>query len=206
MGSKMESKRIFIGLDLSDATRAVCGSHIDLLKKNFPDVQVSWELPEKLHITLKFLGNTGGEVLDELEAKVAEIATKHRPFKMRLQRTGVFPRSSRPRVLWIGTEDSPAVIQPLTASLEAACERFDYPKEEKAFRPHITVGRVRDPYAAAGVANAHLETKIEPVIFDVCDIVIYESKLQPTGSVYSALSRHKLGTFISRPDTSRSPA
>jgi 2'-5' RNA ligase len=189
----MDNKRIFIGLDLSDAAKAACESHVELLRKMFPDVRVGWELREKLHVTLKFLGNTDSPILSDLEAAVAGIASNHEPFTLRLSRTGVFPRASRPRVLWIGTEDRPAVIQPLYAELEAACESFEYPREEKAFRPHITIGRVRDPYAASGVADAHLERKIEPVEFEVCEIVIYESKLQPTGSVYSTVSRHKLG-------------
>lgn len=189
----MDNKRIFIGLDLSDAARAACDSHVELLRKKFPDVRVGWELPEKLHVTLKFLGNTDEPTLAELEKEVAEIVSKHEPFQLRLLRTGVFPRASRPRVLWIGTEDRPAVIQPLFTEIEAACGRFEFPADEKAFRPHITIGRIRDPYAAGELAEAHLGKRIEPVEFEVRDVVIYESKLQPTGSVYSAVSRHNLG-------------
>ena len=192
----MDDKRIFIGFDLSDAAKAACSSHIDGLRQKFPEVRVGWEQPEKLHITLKFLGNTPTDIHSQLEARVNEIAEKHAPFKLRLLRSGVFPRPSRPRVLWIGTEDRPPVIQPLYGELEAACETFEYPRDEKAFRPHITIGRIRDPYAAAELAEAHLEKKIEPVEFEVSEIVIYESKLQSTGSVYSTVSRHKLGTTI----------
>ena len=188
----MDNKRIFIGLDLSDAARTICCSQIALLRENFPDLRVGWERPEKLHITLKFLGNTDPHILAQLVARVAEIAGKYQAFSLRLLRTGVFPRPSRPRVLWIGTEDRPSIIQPLYAELEAECERLEYPKDQKAFRPHITIGRVRDPYEAAALAEGHLETKIEPVEFEVSEIVIYESKLQPTGSVYSVVSRFEL--------------
>lgn len=192
----MDNKRIFIGFDVSDAAKAVCTSHIERLREKFPDVRVGWELSEKLHITLKFLGNTSADLVSQLDDKVREIAKKHEQFNLRLLRSGVFPRPSRPRVLWIGAEDRPPVIQPLYAELEAACEKFEYPREEKAFRPHITIGRIRDPYAAGELAEAHLEKKIEPVEFEVSEIVIYESQLQPTGSVYSTVSRHRLGTSI----------
>jgi 2'-5' RNA ligase len=196
MGSKMDNKRIFIGFDISYAAKAACSSHIEQLREKFPDVRVGWELPEKLHITLKFLGNSSVQVISQLDARVAEIAEKHEQFSLRLLRSGVFPRPSRPRVLWIGAEDRPPVIQPLYAEIETACEEFEFPKEEKAFRPHITIGRIRDPYAAGELAEAHLAKKMEPVEFEVRDVVIYESKLQPTGSVYSAVSRHRLGTSI----------
>ena len=192
IASKVDNKRIFIGLELSDAARAACDSHVELLRKKFPDVRVGWEQSEKLHITLKFLGNTEEPVLVELQKQVAEVAAKYPPFNLTLSRTGVFPRASRPRIFWIGAADKRDAVQPLYAELETACERFEYPKEEKAFRPHITVGRVRDPYEAAALADAHLKTKIEPVGFEVREIVIFESKLQPTGSVYSIVSRHGL--------------
>jgi 2'-5' RNA ligase len=188
----VDNKRIFIGLELSEAARAACASHVELLRTKFPDVRVGWEQAEKLHTTLKFLGNTDGGVLSELMPRIEEVSQRHGPFMLKLSRTGVFPRASRPRIVWIGASDQRDAIQPIYAELEAACESFDYPKDEKAFRPHITIGRVRDPYEAAALADAHLKTKIEPVEFEVREIVIFESKLQPTGSVYSIVSRHSL--------------
>ena len=74
------------------------------------------------------------------------------------------------------------------AELEEACQELGWAKETRAFRPHITVGRVRDPDEAATLAGKHLSTKIEPVEFEVAEIVIYESKLQSTGSVYSRVA------------------
>ena len=74
------------------------------------------------------------------------------------------------------------------AELEEACYELGWAKETRAFRPHITIGRVRDPDEATALADIHLGIKIEPVEFEVAEIVIYESKLQPTGSVYSRLA------------------
>ncbi|MEO8043063.1 MAG: RNA 2',3'-cyclic phosphodiesterase [Acidobacteriota bacterium] len=192
----MEERRIFVAIDISEQVRAVCDGHIDYLRNKFPDARVSWETTEKLHITMKFLGNTSSDVFDALQSSVAEIAAKHRAFRLRLSRTGLFPRESRPRVLWIGLDDRPQAVTPLYSELDSVCEGLGYPKEPRAFRPHITIGRVRDPDEASELAAIHLKTKIEPVEFEVNEIVICESTLQTTGSVYSVISTARLGPSI----------
>lgn len=192
----MTERRIFVAIDISQAVRAACGLHIEHLRKVYPDVRVGWEVLEKLHITMKFLGNTGRPLYDELQHGVAEIGAKHSPFSLRISRPGVFPRASRPRVLWIGLDDRPGAVMPLYTELENLCEKLGYAREPKAFRPHITIGRVRDPDKASALAETHLRAKIEPIELEVSEIVIYESKLQPTGSVYSILSAAKLGQSI----------
>ena len=184
----MSERRIFLAFDIPDAVRGQCDNHIQKLRNQFPDVRIGWEASEKQHITLKFLGNTGSRLLENLQRRVSEIAEGHPKFTLRLTRPGVFPRSSRPRVLWIGLEDRPSQIEPMYADLEAACEELGWAKETRAFRPHITIGRVRDPDESTALAAAHLSTKIEPIEFEVAEIVIYESKLQPTGSVYSRVA------------------
>ena len=184
----MNERRIFLAFDIPDAIRSICDNHIQNLRNQFPDVRIGWERTEKQHITLKFLGNTGSRLLEDLKHRVSEIADRHGAFDVRLTRTGVFPRASRPRVLWIGLEDRPNQIQPMYSELDAACEELGWAKETRAFRPHITIGRVRDPDEAVALADFHLKTKIEPVEFEVGEIVIYESKLQSTGSVYSAVT------------------
>lgn len=189
---KMSERRIFVAINIPDSVRAVCDRHIDSLRTAFPNVRVGWESTEKLHITMKFLGNTGNGIFKALEAGVAEIAEKHDAFRLRLSRTGLFPRESRPRVLWIGLDDRPQAVAPIYTELESLCEGLGYPKEPRSFRPHITIARVRDPDTASQLAAAHLKTKIEPVEFEVGEIVIYESKLQSTGSVYSVISTAKL--------------
>ena len=189
----MRDRRIFLALDISDAARAVCNAHLASLRDNFPKVRAGWERPEKLHMTLKFLGDTSADLLDKLQSVISEVAREHGPFQLRLSRPGVFPSRSRPRILWIGTEDPSGAVAPLYAEVEKTCRSFGFNPDDKQFRPHITIGRIRDPHGASDLVRTHLETEVEPVGFEVADVVIYESKLQPTGSIYSAVSRAKLG-------------
>ena len=186
----MDGRRIFIALDISDATRAACAAHIEVLRRQFPEVRVGWEKEQKLHITLKFIGNVSERLLDDLRAAIASVSGS--AFAMRLSPAGVFPSPKRPRVLWIGIDDDTKAVHKLHAGVERACSELGIEPEAKQFHPHITIGRVREPERAKNLADVHMQTNIEPVEFEVSEIVIYESVLKPTGSEYSALSRVKL--------------
>ena len=185
----MSDRRIFLALDISDQARTACNAHIDSIRRSFPDVRVGWERAEKLHITLKFLGNTTPEALISLQERISDVGSHFHSFQLRLSQPGVFPSKSRPRILWIGVEDRSGAIDPLHKELERIAEELGFERELKRFHPHITIGRVREPANASALAVAHQERKIERVQFEVAEIVIYESKLQPAGSIYSVVAR-----------------
>ena len=191
----MQSKRIFIAIDISDSARAACAAHISLLQENFPRVRVGWERPEKLHLTLKFLGNISDGILKDLGAGISETASHHARFKLQLSTPGVFTSKSRPRILWIGLDDTSG-IPSLHSEIEDICHRSGFEREKRTFRPHLTIARIKESQKAIALADAHMRTKIEPVGFEVAEIVIYESKLQPSGSIYSVVSTAKLQAAI----------
>jgi RNA 2',3'-cyclic 3'-phosphodiesterase len=184
----MEARRIFLAIDISDAARDTCAAHIEALRADFPNVRVGWERREKLHLTLKFLGSVNDRTLEVLKTRIEDVAQKYGSFDLSLQGTGVFPALSRPRILWIGADDRSGILNRIHADLEKACEAIGFEREAKRFHPHVTIGRVREPQSARKLAEYHVQTKIEPVGFKVAELVIYESKLQPAGSVYSAIS------------------
>jgi 2'-5' RNA ligase len=184
----MDGKRIFLAIDISDAARTVCSSHIDSLRNEFPQVRVGWERSEKLHVTLKFLGPTPPDRLGELSHRVADVASNYNPFMLRLGVPGSFPSRGKPRVLWIGTNGAADDLIRLQSDVEKACESLGYDREEKPFHPHITIGRVRDHRDAYVLAEAHRKALIEPVEFEISHVVIYESKLLSSGSVYSRVA------------------
>ncbi|MDT8435938.1 MAG: RNA 2',3'-cyclic phosphodiesterase [Gemmatimonadota bacterium] len=119
-------------------------------------VRARWVRPERLHLTLRFLGEVP-------EAEVAGIvraldgAVASRPsFRLRFGRPGAFPSPRRPRVLWLGVE-ADAALGGLYADVERALAAVGHPGDGKAFRPHLTLGRVRPgggPAAAEALARA----------------------------------------------------
>ncbi len=183
-------KRIFVAVDISEAAKELVGKHQEELKKGFPTVRVGWEKREKLHLTLKFLGEIDDERLAELEVIVKKTAQKFSKFKLFLRNNGVFPNKKRAKILWFGIDDKKGSLTEIKENLEAELEKLGFAKEKRRFKPHLTIARLREP--SKDLVSKHLENKIEPVGFEVSGIVIYESELRPTGSVYKIVSKHEL--------------
>jgi len=182
-------KRIFVAVDISEEARRKAAAYIEILRKEFPKIRVGWDKTEKLHLTLKFLGDTEEKHLRELEKQVEKIAAGMTNFELQIAETGVFPNGRNPRVLWIDVKDEQGNLAKINGRLEAECEKIGFAREKRKYVPHLTIGRIREPNRARELVRKHLENKFEPVEFAVSEIVIYESKLLPTGSVYSVMSK-----------------
>jgi RNA 2',3'-cyclic 3'-phosphodiesterase len=185
-------KRIFIAADISTEARRKVSDYIETLRKEFTDIRVGWDKPEKLHLTLKFLGDTDEKYLSKLIIIVENISSEISNFKLKIAETGVFPNAKNPRILWIDVKDEAGNLAKINSLLEAECERIGFAKEKRKFVPHLTIGRIREPQTAQNLARKHLENNFAPVEFDISEIVIYESKLLPTGAIYSVVSKHAL--------------
>jgi RNA 2',3'-cyclic 3'-phosphodiesterase len=185
-------KRIFIAVDISDQARAAAADYIESLRGEFRAVRVGWEKAEKLHLTLKFLGVCEERQLKDLEKIAAEITAEISRFTIRIADTGVFPNERNPRVLWVDVKDAAGNLVKIHGLLEAKCEKIGFKREARRFVPHLTIGRIKEPNKARDLAEKHLKNKFEPVEFQISEIVIYESKLLPAGSVYSVASKHNL--------------
>jgi RNA 2',3'-cyclic 3'-phosphodiesterase len=185
-------RRIFVAIDISAEARRKVSAYVETSRREFPHLRVGWEKTEKLHLTLKFLGDTDEAQLENLNKTVREIAEKNAPFKLRISGPGVFPSAKKARVLWIGLSDEKGSLAQINQPLETGCEKIGFAREKGEFKPHLTIARLREPQKSRDLVWRHLETKFEPVEFEVAEIVIYESRLQPTGSVYSVVSKFKL--------------
>jgi 2'-5' RNA ligase len=110
--------------------------------------------PENFHVTVKFLGNIDDSrvqgVIDALHTAVRG----HAPFDIEVGGLGAFPSATRARVLWAGFVGGTAPLAALAASVEDALAPLGFPREGRAFSPHITLGRVREPGRAPALAEA----------------------------------------------------
>ena len=145
-----------------------------------------------MHLTLKFLGDTDEKQLENLVEIVSKIAGQISDFKLQISNTGVFPSPRNPRILWLGINDEKGSLLQISEILENECEKIGFPKEKRTFKAHLTIARLREPHKSKEIAQKHFENKIEAVEFTVSEIVIYESKLQPTGSIYMKIKNAKL--------------
>ncbi|HLL15508.1 MAG TPA: RNA 2',3'-cyclic phosphodiesterase [Pyrinomonadaceae bacterium] len=186
--------RIFCAVELPEDARARVAAHVESLRRAAQgSLKITWERAEKLHLTLKFLGEIEAERVEALTRAANRAADVTGNFEVSLREAGAFPPRGNPRVLWLGLHDEAGRLAELQKRLEAECERENFPREERAFRPHITIARIRTPNAAARqLAALHRETDFAPATFGVGEFVIMQSQLGAGGSRYTPLSRHVL--------------
>ena len=134
--------RLFFAIELSDALRVSLDHAIAPLRAAEPGL--AWVAAEKLHLTMKFLGETSEDDAERLIAAANLVAARHRPLEMTLGGVGAFPNFRRARVVWIGVESEPR-LELLHHDLEVACGDAGFEVEGRPFRPHITLARVRTP-------------------------------------------------------------
>ena len=187
-----ESWRLFCAVALPEGVRAAAAAHSAGLRAAFPRVRVSWERPEKMHLTVKFVGEAERARAEELSAAAGRAAAAVEAFELSCGGTGTFPPHGPPRVLWLGVEDTEGGLALLQRRLEDECDAAGFPRESRAFSPHLTLGRVREPRDARPLAAAHRETDFPPRPFRVAELLVIRSELGPGGSRYTTISTHGL--------------
>ncbi len=150
--------RLFIAINFPDATRTRLWNETAPLREvGYP---VRWVDAHNIHMTVKVLGDVHGSRIDDVRAGLAKAVGDTKPFSLSIGRFGAFPSPKRPRVLWVGCENLP-VLELLVDAVEREMSQLGFEPERggHAFRPHVTIGRVRRdarPAALRGIAK-HLE-------------------------------------------------
>ena len=186
--------RVFCAVELPGEVRSRVAERVRRLRAEFPDVRASWEKPEKLHVTLKFLGDVEPARVEALSGAAARACSNIEPFELTVEEPGSFPTRGQPRVLWLGIVDASGRLALMQRALETECAAAGFPHESRAFKPHLTLARVRSTHGASGLAAAHRELPFEPQRFKISELVVMRSELGPGGSRYTPLSRHRLGS------------
>ena len=186
------SWRIFCAVELPQEVRAQLQDHIANLRKEIPDVAASWSRVENIHLTLKFFGNVAVDRVGSISGAVTRAVSEFSSFEINVGNVGVFPKASRAQVLWIGVDDPFEKLTALHKRLEEECEAEGFERENRAYRPHLTIARIRRHEGARRLANAHLQMKIESVAVHVTELTLFRSELSPKGSKYTAISNHRL--------------
>jgi 2'-5' RNA ligase len=181
------TQRIFLAINLPAAERRAIHDAISPLRE--AAAGVAWVAEEKLHLTLKFLGGLPGAVVDDLRDALAPAMAAAPVPSLAIGGLGAFPDLRKPRVVWLGVE-ADAKLELLHHDIESVCGFLGYEIEGRAFRPHITLGRVRDglaPEAARALADAargvHHRARL-----GASSVEIMESSAGARGSVYRVVA------------------
>ena len=146
----------------------------------------AWTPPEQLHLTLRFLGETPGDRIDPLCARLAGVRVSS--FLLPVEGLGVFPPRGRPHVLWCGTGSGHPRLHQLRQQLDDTILALGLDADLKRFVPHFTLARVAParPGAVAGFLHQHRGFVAAP--FRVAGFRLYASELRPAGTVHNMLA------------------
>jgi 2'-5' RNA ligase len=177
--------RTFIAVTPPAEVAAHLDALVHALARHGADVR--WSTGASIHVTLKFLGEIEPAILPNLVSALRQRVRRKAPFDVELHGLGSFPSLRSPKVVWCGLGAQPRLSE-LQAEVEETCADFGYEPEQRAFRPHLTLGRVR------GTRN--LRPLVEQLAsappsvqggFTVDHVDVYRSTLRRTGAVYDVL-------------------
>lgn len=182
--------RSFIAIELPLGVKQELTELESILKKRCPQV-VRWVDPQSIHLTLKFLGDVDSERTEEINMGIDEATQNMDPFNLTLQEVGAFPNLNRVNIIWVGATGELDKLASLQKQIESNMEQLDFPREDRAFTPHMTLGRVRD-YASPDdrkkigqILSQTTFTSSQTIKVEFVNLI--KSVLTPAGAIYSRL-------------------
>lgn len=195
--------RLFVAIELTDEVRDALREVQGALGRAADGVR--WVRPEQLHLTVKFLGETPDVEVPRVAEAVARSAARSRAFEMQLTECGCFPPRGPVRIVWVGTHDGSGALQECVNAVEEEMDGIGFPKESRPFSAHLTIGRrvsrntrerCGEGYferSASGIRAAVERCMVKPVRQSVGELILMSSVLSPKGSLYSVVTKAKLG-------------
>lgn len=178
----MAKTRTFIALPLPNELRLAIDSALAAPREHVSGVR--WVEPGNLHLTLKFYGDVDDASIEAITARLAALKTA--PFEISLEGLGAFPSWPRPRVVWVGLSPAGPLLTSLVESIEAFSSALGFPRETRPFRPHLTIGRVRQ--GSRPDLDALTPHKTQRFgVWHVTRLVLFASELSSAGARYRAL-------------------
>ena len=156
---------------------------------------VRWVSPEKIHLTLKFFGNIEESRIDPIFKSIERPVRSTLPFSLKVRGIGAFPHMKNPRVIWMGLVEEREVLTSLQKQIETQLEKIGFQSEDRAFHPHLTLGRMKSGRGKGELAERMEKYKEEEFgDLQVEKVVLFKSALRPSGPIYTPLGKVKLGS------------
>ncbi len=196
-----ERVRSFVALELSDEARDSIARTLQELQRAAPQ-EVRWVDPKGTHLTIKFLGTVAYDTLGAIEGALQVATGVVAPFELGLGAPGTFPNVRAPRVLWVGITGNLDALHQLQSCVEDALAAVGIAREARPFRPHLTLGRVRETAsepALRRLSEALGQAVVTRVVWPVSEIALMRSTLTPQGAIYHRLARIRLRPDLSAP-------
>jgi 2'-5' RNA ligase len=181
--------RLFFAIELPDDVQATLGR----LRPTDANRDYRWVDPASLHLTLAFLGEQSEDRLLGLEEIGAAAARASRTGRLHLGEAGSFGSRRTPRVLWVDLAGDLEALLTLQSRLEAGLRQADFPVEERAFRPHITLARRRETAHGGAPLGWPPILKAVDSTFSLEKLTLFQSRLSPRGPTYTPVFEFPIG-------------
>jgi 2'-5' RNA ligase len=178
--SHISTVRAFFGLPLPSEHRAQLATYLTESAAIAP--QFRWVSAPNLHLTLRFIGNIERELVGSIADQLAEARLSG--FELGLGELGTFKRGRLVRVAWLGLTEGAEAANELARRIEAECARAGLEAEQRPFQPHLTLARARNRFGGV-LPQLPPAPRLESWKAD--ELVLYESRLSPKGSIYQPL-------------------
>lgn len=199
--------RTFVAVEMPDAVRQVLVDLQRRLDRALNDAHagnlVRWTSEQNLHLTLRFLGETSDAQRTVVERSLASRIRPQPAFALALHQLGAFPNWRRPNIIWIDFAGETTRLENVQMLVEAAARSADFAAEDRAFTPHLTIGRVKKEASARErsalgevlqqeQSRSTAQMAVPPARFTVDSIAFVQSDLRPSGAIYTTLARYSL--------------
>ena len=179
--------RLFVALIIPDEVKTEIFRHCHAAAENQSGYR--WEASEKVHLTLKFIGEVKEELLPHIIDQL-EFLTKYSSFNCKISKFGFFFRNNEAKILWCDLENNDTIIS-LVDEVNNRLQQFEIETEKRKFKGHLTLLRIRNRVSEDFIKR-FTEYKFDPIKFNSNQIALIQSLLKPTGSEYKVLKIYEL--------------
>lgn len=183
--------RLFVAIELDDHARAAIAEEQHRLRALGIGRDEAWIPPERMHLTLAFLGEVKEPHLSEV-IRATGSSVDASPFTLGFGGLGAFPPRGAPRVIWIGTTTGSPEAIAVQRMIAERLHGAGIALERRRFHPHITLARWRSARPADAARIRAIDNRREVARGHVDHVTLFESRLSPRGATYTALAQAPL--------------
>jgi 2'-5' RNA ligase len=194
MSTPSDHVRLFVACEVPEDAREAIGTLISDLRSR-SGTAVRWIRPEGVHVTLKFLGEVPVKKLPAIKLAIQEAVVGHQPFELEFSSIGTFGGREGLRIMWVGVAGDVLRLEALVKSVNAALAVVGFEPERRPFRPHLTLGRVRDEISTRQRAEIEVavgKTEVPQATWRTAQVSLMRSRLTPQGAMYDVLATFPL--------------
>ncbi len=188
----MTTVRTFIAIEMPHSVMEIVRQTQQVFRQ--AGIRLRWVRRENVHLTLRFLGDISIDAVPGIQHALERSAAETPAFSLQVKGIGAFPSVARPKVVWLGLQGQLQPLEDLYRRLALSLSEVGIPSENRPFRGHLTIGRVKDR-----IENEHFRSlmqrmsDVQSESFIADRLCFFKSDLTPGGAVYTPLAQAKIG-------------